>query len=84
MRQRGIAQEVIEKIKTVVGVHVRVVEQLEGKKLMKLLVDKREDCLRIIANSQKWVENGWVVSWWREGAKNWSGKGVPHRERVIH
>ena len=73
---RGMSQNVVEKIKKQVGVDVRIVEQREGRNLLKILLNSHEDGVRIITNSWRWIDDGWMVGWWRVGGKRRLGNGA--------
>jgi hypothetical protein len=73
---RGMSQNVVEKIKTQVGVDVKIVEQREGRNLLKILLNSHEDGVRIITNSWRWIDDGWMVGWWRVGGKSRLGNGA--------
>ena len=74
---KGMEKRVVEKVKAGVGVDMRYSEQSEEGRAVKVLVNTVEEGARVIRESGRWVQDGWVVGWWRDvgGTRNRVGSG---------
>ena len=69
----GVGERAEGKIKETFGVEVQAETEGVGKKVVKIWVRGEEEGRKVIAGSEKWVEEGCIVGWWREGQQ--AGKG---------